>query len=279
MTAEGTEQDGTLDLQLDRAHSARIYDYLLGGKTNYALDREAAEAAMRVHPHARTVARVNRAFMHRVTEYLAGRGIRQWLDIGTGIPTSPNLHEVAQSIRPDARIVYADKDRIVLAHAAALMDGRPEGRIAYVHGDATRPETILNAPELTSTLDLDEPVAVSLNALLHFVPDGPAGPREIVGTLLDPLPPGSVLALTHATRDLDPELWDGIVRVYRGTSAPLHLRTREEVAALFDGLDLVSPGLVLAHRWRPKDSGLGSAEPIGDAEVSLWAGVAVKPGA
>jgi len=172
-----------------------------------------------------------------------------------------------------------DKDRIVLAHAAALMDGHPEGRIAYINADVTRPETIVNAPELTDTLDLSEPVVLSLNALLHFVPDDAPGPHEIVRALLDPLPPGSALALTHATRDLDPVLWDKIVNIYRETSAPLYLRSREEVARFFDGLDLVSPGLVLAHKWRPKKTGLGAMEPIPDAEVSLWAGLAFKPGA
>ncbi|WP_129843895.1 SAM-dependent methyltransferase [Streptomyces sp. RFCAC02] len=267
------------DLGLDRAHTARIYDFLLGGKTNYAPDREAAAQALRVNPRIGTVAHANRAFMHRVTRVLAvEHGIRQWLDIGTGIPTSPNLHEVAQSVAPDARVVYADNDRIVLRHAEALLTSSPEGRTAYIHADASRPETILAAPELAETLDLTRPVALSLNALLHFLA---VEPREVVGPLLDALPSGSALALTHVTGDLDPEMWDGIARVYRDAGNPVHLRGREQVAALFDGLELLDPGLVVAHRWRPQDIGVGSGgtddEELTDADVSLWAGVAIKP--
>ncbi|WP_052852362.1 SAM-dependent methyltransferase [Streptomyces avicenniae] len=270
--------DGRPDLGLGRAHTARIYDYLLGGKDNYAADREAAALALRVQPHARTVAHANRAFMHRVTRVLAAEyGVRQWLDIGTGIPTRPNLHEVAQSVAPEARVVYVDNDRVVLAHATALLGSAPEGRTAYVHADATRPRAVLEAPELAETLDLDRPVALSLNALLHFLP---GDPRDVVGPLMDALPSGSVLALTHATRDLAPEMWDAIAAIYRGAGNPLYLRTHAEVRGLFDGLDMVAPGLVIAHRWRPQHVGTGATAAtaaVTDADVSLWAGVGVKP--
>ncbi|WP_051939670.1 SAM-dependent methyltransferase [Phaeacidiphilus oryzae] len=266
------------DLQQDRPHSARMYDYYLGGKDNYAVDRAAVAKAMAAFPGVLIAARVNRAFMQRATRFLAERGIRQWLDIGTGIPTSPNLHEVAQSVAPDARVVYADNDPIVLAHSRALLNAAPGGATAYIDGNVRDPEAILSSPELERTLDLSRPVVLSLNALMHFVPDE-WGPYEIVGRLLAALPSGSALALSHATADFDPEGWAGVAEVYRKGGTPLRTRSRAEVEKFFEGLDLVDPGVEVPHRWRPEDVGPLRARTgdITDTEVSQYAGVAFKP--
>ncbi|MDI5967073.1 SAM-dependent methyltransferase [Streptantibioticus silvisoli] len=268
-----------LDLQQNRPHSARMYDVYLSGKTNYAVDREAAAQVAEVYPGIYTCARENRDFMHRATRVIAEEyGIRQWLDIGTGIPTSPNLHEVAQSIVPDARIVYADHDPIVLAHARALLDSTPEGRTTYVQANVTEPDTILSDPELTDTLDLTKPVALSLNALMHFVTDA-MDPYGIVDHLMGALPSGSVLALSHCTPDFDPETWQKVTDIYNASGTPVQFRSKEEVTKFFDGLDLAEPGISVGHRWRPQLGHIRrspDAEPS-DALVSLWAGVGIKP--
>ena len=267
------------DLRLDQAHSARMYDFYLGGKTNYAPDRETAIKALSVWPDAMVAARENRAFMHRATRVLAREhGIRQWLDIGTGIPTSPNLHEVAQSVVPDARVVYADNDPIVLAHAQALMTSSAEGRTAYIEADARDPESILSSPELAQTLDLDRPLAVSLNAVLHFMPDD-TDPYGVVRRLVDAVPSGSALAISHVTADFDPVALGALADVYQASGTAVKMRSRAEVEKFFDGLDLVEPGISVVHRWRPED---GEGLPVigadlTDANTSLWAGVAIKP--
>ena len=264
-----------VSIDTSKLHPARMYDYYLGGKDNYPADAKAAEEVIATFPEIRTVARVNRSFMHRATRFLAGEcGIRQFLDIGTGIPTEPNLHQVAQSVHPDARIAYADNDPIVLLHAQALLRSTPEGRTTYVQGDVREPEKILSSPELAATLDLGRPVELSLNALMHFVPDE-FGPYEIVRTLVDALPSGSYLALTHVTPDFNPEAWEGIEDIYRRGSIPIQFRTRSEVERFFDGLELVDPGVVVAHRWRPDEA--TTAQNYTDEQVSLYVGVARKP--
>lgn len=315
--------DPAPDLHLDRPHSARMYDYYLGGKDNYLADRQAAGQVVGVWPGILVACRSNRLFMHRSTHFLAERGVRQYLDIGTGIPTSPNLHEVAQSIVPDARVVYTDNDPIVLTHAQALMAGRPEGRTAYIDADVTDPESILGSPELTRTLDLSEPVALSLNALLHFVPDD-RNPRSIVERLLSALAPGSYLCLSHVTPDFDSEATSRAVEIYRSGGIAAQVRSLPEILEFFDGLHMLEPGVVPAHRWRPGPGllrtggsggcraaegpgragdrpgggpGGGSGDAPGggldgrlgasviqmntgsltDAEVSMYAGLAVKP--
>lgn len=260
-----------------------MYDYYLGGKTNYAADRAAADQVLAAYPGVRTVARVNRAFMHRATRTLAELGFQQWLDVGTGIPTQPNLHEVAQQVQPAARVVYADNDPIVLAHAQALLTSSPEGATAYITANLFEPETVLTAPELSETLDLTRPVVVSLNAVLHFVSDE-IDPYRIVRELIQAMPSGSALALTHATGDFDPETWGRIVEVYRSSGTYAQVRSRAEVERFFteNGLTLLDPGLVVAHRWRPEQDGaedlprIGTAD-LSDADVSLWAGVGIKP--
>ncbi len=262
-----------VDLKIDEPHSARMYDYYLGGKDNFTADREAAEQALAVFPNARLVSQQNRAFMIRTARYLAGEvGIRQFLDIGTGIPTSPNLHEVAQTISPDARVVYADNDPIVLTHARALLTSTPAGRTGYIEADLRDVDRILAAPHLRATLDLDQPVALFLIAVLHFIPDTD-DPYGIVRRLLDPLPAGSHLVLTHGTADVNPDA-ERLYAAYQQRGIHLQSRTRAECEHFFDELDLVDPGVQIVHRWRPDDT---VPDTLTDAEVSNYGAVGRKP--
>ena len=267
--------NGSLGMNTDVPHSARMYDYFLGGKDNYAADRDAAEKALQEFPAVRVTARTNRDFMRHATRYLAEQGIRQFLDIGTGIPTEPNLHQVAQAAAPESRIVYVDNDPLVLSHARALMTGTREGRTAYIQADATDPASILAAPELRGTLDLSQPVAVSLMALLHFVP---GDVYDIVNTLIEPLAPGSYLAMSHVTTDFDdgagdPDGMARLLQVYIDRGIPVQPRTRAEVARFFDGLELVEPGVEVIHRWRAE----GIESPAGrDKQISLYGAVGKK---
>jgi hypothetical protein len=256
-------------------HSGRMYDYFLGGKTNYAVDREAAETVIRRFPPVRGVARANRAFTLRAARFLAReRGLRQFLDIGTGIPSAPNLHEVVQREAPDARVAYADNDPIVLVYADSLLAGSPEGRTGYVEADLTDPAGLLAAVAATGCLDLAEPVALSLNAVLHFVPDD-QDPYTLVAALLDALAPGSYLTLSHCTGDFDPAAWARVTEVYMRGGTRAQVRSRAEVERFFAGLVLEEPGVVVAHRWRP-DPFDGPAGRLADAAVALYAGVARK---
>jgi S-adenosyl methyltransferase len=264
-----------VDLQTDRPHPARVYDYLLGGKDNFAADRAAGEEALRVKPDGKASPRVNRAFLQRVVHYLAAEaGIRQFLDIGTGLPTPPNVHEVAQGVIPDARIVYADNDPIVLAHARALLTSSPAGKTAYIDADLRDPDGILSAPALRETLDLSQPTAVLLIAIMHFIPDQD-GPYDIVGRLLDALPAGSYLALSHVTGDFDPQAWAAVVETYAKNGMALRVRSLPEIERFFAGLDLVEPGVVSLPRWR-SGPGDGQQSPSLDAAVSAYGGLARK---
>jgi S-adenosyl methyltransferase len=265
-----------VDLRLGEAHSARMYDFYLGGKTNYSADREAAGRVAKAYPGIFVCARENRSFMHRATRVLALRGIRQWLDIGTGIPTQPNLHEVAQQVAPEARVVYVDNDPIVLAHAQALLASSPQGRTSYIQADVNEPEAILDSPRLRETLDLSRPVALSLNALMHFVPDA-GNPYGIVNRLMGALPSGSALALSHCTPDFDAATWEQVTRIYTNAGTVVQFRSRDEVEKFFTGLDLLDPGIAVGHRWRPDAPADEDAEEPTDAQVSLWVGVGVKP--
>jgi S-adenosyl methyltransferase len=251
------------------AHIARVYDYWLGGKDNFAPDRAAAEAAMREDPNVVEGVRGNRAFLARAVRYLVGpAGIRQFLDIGTGIPAADNTHEVAQDLAPGSRVVYVDNDPIVLAHARALLTSATEGATAYLDQD------LRNVPELVAaaaaTLDFSQPVAVMLIGILHCIPDedDPAG---IIGRLMDAVPAGSYLAISHPANDLnDPGVRRLASRLNELMPVKLRFRSRAEVAVFFDGLDLVEPGLVRAPQWRPdQDSDLGNP-------AALWGGVARK---
>ncbi|MFD4814728.1 SAM-dependent methyltransferase, partial [Streptomyces sp. NPDC058418] len=266
------EQGGTeADLGQDRAHSARMYDYYLGGKTNYAVDREAGREVIKAFPAVETVARANRAYMHRAVEYMAQRGVRQCIEVGSGIPTAPNVHNVAQAVDPQCRVVYVDNDPIVLLYADSLLSGAPEGRTGYVHADATRPGEVLTAVKAENVIDFDHPVGLSLHALLHFVPDE-QNPYALVARLLDQLPTGSYLSLSHCTGDFAPEAWQAIIEAYAHRGTPLQVRSKGEVLRFFDGLELVEPEVTVAHRWHPMPGSGPSL--VNDAQVSLYTGVA-----
>lgn len=242
--------DRRTEIDTSKPHSARMYDYYLGGKDWYPVDKDAAERVLTVLPGARISCLANRSFMQRAVRCLAEEhGVRQFVDIGAGIPTEPNLHQVAQSVAPECRVVYADHDPVVLEYADALLRGTPEGRTTYVQADV-RDDDILGSQRLRETLDLGEPVALSLNALLHFVPDE-YDPYGIVRSMMDRLAPGSFLVLTYATAELDSSM-NEVEEVYRAEGTPLKLRGRSEVAEFFAGLELLEPGLVPIGEWRPR---------------------------
>ena len=274
--APGTaSESGRIDTTV--AHPARRYNYWLGGKDNFQADRDSGDAMAARFPTIRISALENRGFLRRAVRHLAGEaGIRQFLDIGTGIPTADNTHEVAQSTDPRARVVYVDNDPIVLAHARALLTSSPEGATAYLDADLRDPERILAHPDLRRTLDLSQPVALMLLAVLHFVPDG-EDPYAIVGRLLDALPAGSYLAASHATHDYLPEELAAEAKAAARGGGPhgvINLRSREEVVRFFDGLELVEPGVCSVAEWRAD----GEPEPRPSVvDVSMYGGVARKP--
>jgi hypothetical protein len=273
----GPAGPGEVDLQTDRPHPARVYDYLLGGKDNFAADRAAAEAGLQANPNSRIPPRENRAFLRRAVRFLAREaGVGQFLDIGTGIPTSPNVHEIAQDIEPRARIVYVDNDPIVLAHARALLTVGPAGKAAYIDADLRDVEGILGSADLRDTLDLNRPVALLLIAIMHFIPDED-DPWGLARRLLDALPSGSFLALSHLTGDFDPAAWEGVAAVYRRSGVIMRVRSRPEIERFFAGLDLIEPGVVSLPRWRPDPSDIGRPDMPDDAAVSVYGGIARKP--
>jgi hypothetical protein len=253
------------------AHPARRYNYWLGGKDNFAADRESGDAVLAAFPTARAAALENRAFMGRAVAYLTREaGIRQFLDIGTGIPAPGNTHEVAQAIAPESRVVYVDNDPIVMAHARALIAGSPAGATAYIEVDLRDHPSILAAPELTGTLDLDRPVALLLVAVLHFLPDD-ADPHSIVKGLVRALPSGSYLVVSHGTADYSPpDVQAQLVAAMR--HGAIYPRTRNEFGRFFEGLDLVEPGVVSVADWRPVPGG-----HLSPAETSAWGAVARVP--
>ncbi|MEV5568932.1 SAM-dependent methyltransferase [Spirillospora sp. NPDC052269] len=247
-----------------RPSPARVYDYLLGGHDHLDIDRAAAEAVLKVEPDARESPRRNRDFLGRAVRHLAGLGVDQFLDIGSGLPTAENVHHVAQSVNPDARVVYADNDATVLEQANALLSG--DDRTAFVHADVRDPAALLADPAL-ALLDLDRPVAVLLVAVLHFVADAD-GPSGLVETLLASVAPGSHLVISHVTDEsTTPELRAAIHETYANAPAPLYLRPRTEIEALFGGRPLIAPGLVDVQDWRP-------AERLAPARLRLLGGVA-----
>jgi hypothetical protein len=262
------------EIDTSRPHPARIYDYALGGKNHFAADRKVAEKSFASFPSGRTASRENRAFLGRAVRYLAAEaGIRQFLDIGTGLPTTNNVHEVAQGVTPSAHVVYVDNDPLVLAHARALLTSSPEGRTAYIHADLRDPAAILSDPAAHDVLDFSQPIALMLVSILHFIPDEDK-PAEILRTLLDALPQGSYLTASHGTAEHDPVGWAGIERAYREARLPTQLRDSDEFARLaFTGMELVPPGVVLVSEWRPNVSGPRPTV----AEVSCYGGVARKP--
>jgi hypothetical protein len=232
------------------AHPARIYNYWLGGKDNFEADREAGEIAVQYNPNILPGVRANRAFLHRAVQYLAEEaGVRQFLDIGTGLPTADNTHEVAQAIAPGSRIVYVDNDPIVLTHARALLTSTPEGATDYVEADARDTDTILRSA--AQTLDFSKPIAVMALMILQYVPDSD-DPHGIVRRLMQAMPSGSYLAVSDTASDIDTERVSGTTAQLNTRMGParLTLRSRDEIAGFLDGLELVDPGLVPLPEWR-----------------------------
>jgi O-methyltransferase involved in polyketide biosynthesis len=258
------------DVDPSRAHPARVYDYWLGGKDNFAADREVAEAMLANEPGIRMMARANRRFLERAVRYLVTeQGIGQFLDVGCGIPTARNTHEVAQELDPGARVVYVDNDPVVAAHSRALLTSTVPGAVAFIAADATDPARILDSPELAA-LDLDRPVALVLMSFLMYFSDEVA--HGIVGTLLDALAPGSCLTVSHPTAVFDPVAAGRNVETARRSGLTYNLRDQDGVAAFFTGLDLVEPGVVPVLGWRPD-----GAPPADVRRVHFFGGVGRKP--
>jgi len=252
--------------------SARVYDYLLGGKDNFAADRAVGDQIIERLPAVRTQVRGQRAFLARTVRYLtAEAGIRQFLDVGTGIPTAGNVHDVAQAIAPSSRVLYVDNDPIVLAHSRALLRGTPEGRLAFILADLRDPGAVLADPALARTLDLTQPVGLVLIGILHHLRDAD-DPRRIVATLVDALAPGSYLVLSQITGDFDPEAMREVAAVVEQDGIPYVVRSKAETEPFFAGLELAEPGLVPIAVWRP-DPG-AQQDP---RSVYVYGGVARKP--
>ena len=267
----GGRSHGPLALDTSTAHPARVYDYLLGGKDNFAPDRAAAEAIIAVSPVVFACVRANRAFLRRAVRYLAGEaGIRQFLDIGTGLPTAQNTHQVAQQAAPESRVVYVDNDPIVLAHARALLTSSEEGACAYIDADLRDTDKVLQ--QAAETLDFRQPVAVMVLCTMQYVPDAD-DPHAIIARLVDAVPSGSFLAMSDTTRDIDTEtMTTGAARYNeRPQSAVFTPRTGAEYSRFFDRLAFVEPGLVPMPQWRP-DPDSGPAETI-----PMYAAVGRKP--
>jgi hypothetical protein len=266
-------EDAPAGLDTTVPNVARIYDYLLGGKDNFAADRAAAAQLLAVIPDVAAIAADNRAFLGRAVRYFTSQGIRQFLDLGSGLPTSSNVHEAAMRSAPDTRVVYVDYDPVVALHGQALLAS--VGDVAALHADLTDPPSILEHPDLLRVLDLSQPVALICASSLHFVSDE-ADPWGIVAQYRDRLSSGSYLAITHAPSRVpgeDPEDdEDNAAKLFRQTSAPLHMRTLAEIQRFFDGFELVAPGVVFMQEWRP-DPGTHAAGRL----RSFRAGVGRKP--
>ncbi|MEU1006293.1 SAM-dependent methyltransferase [Streptomyces tibetensis] len=271
MSGDALSQDpAELQRRIDssKAHPARVYDVFLGGKDHYPADRDAAAAALAANPRGYLDVRHNRDFLRRaVTTLVEQDGIRQFLDIGTGLPTAENVHQIAQRITPESRVVYVDNDPVVLAHARALLTSGPEGRTDYIDADLRDPARILE--QAAKTLDFDQPVALCLVAILHFVADEEAYP--LVSGLLDELPVGSRLVLSHLTEDLNPENIRAVQRTYTERGFTFVLRSRADVERFFteNQLEIADPGVVPAHRWRPDHAAPVPEQP----EESFLAGL------
>jgi hypothetical protein len=270
VTSDDDSPEFPLGFDISVAHPARVYDYWLGGKDHFEPDRIAAQEVIAVRPTIIRDIRANREFLGRVVRFLAGEaGIRQFLDIGTGIPSANNTHEVAQSVAPDSRIVYVDNDPIVLAHARALLTSTPEGACAYLDADLKDTGKILQ--EAARTLDFSRPVAVLFIGVLHLVSDAEE-PLRIMGEMLDATVAGSYLALTQPAKDVNAdEVAEGARRYNEHVKTPQTRRTHAETLRFFDGMEVVPPGLVQCHRWRPAPGAIGLEE-----NVSAYGGLARK---
>jgi hypothetical protein len=258
------------EIDTTKPHPARMYNAYLGGKDNYAVDREAVAEVIKRAPEARAIARENRAFLGRAVRHLAAeRGIRQFLDIGTGIPSAGNVHEVAQQAAPGSRVIYVDNDPIVHTHANALLTG--DGNTGIVLADLRDPEAILAHPKTRELIDFNQPVALLLIAILHFITDE-ENPAAIIAAFRDALPDGSYLALSHATGDIRSEAAADVADVYQNATAALTLRTHQEITALFDGWNLLDPGLVQVPLWHPD-----GPPPRNLSNLWIYGGVARLP--
>ncbi|MGN9809206.1 SAM-dependent methyltransferase [Micromonospora sp. BQ11] len=276
MAVERTVPGGADRIDTTVAHPARRYNYWLGGKDNFQVDRESGDAIAAAFPGVRLGAMENRRFLRRAVSHLVrDAGIDQFLDIGTGIPSADNTHEVAQAIDPRARVVYVDNDPIVLAHARALLNSASEGVTAYLDADLREPEKILSHPDLLTTLDLSRPVGLMLVAVLHFVRDD-EDPYGLVRRLVDALPSGSYLTMSHVTADYFPPEQARVARGSQsfGPHGVMAFRTRDEFVRFFDGLEILDPGVVSVTEWRAGD---GSGPRPTAAEAGIHCAVARKP--
>ncbi|MEU5513513.1 SAM-dependent methyltransferase [Streptomyces griseoaurantiacus] len=268
----GTGADGAPSYTIDtsKPHPARMYDYFLGGKDNYEVDQEAAEQFIKAAPEVRDGVRANRYFMHRAVRHVVAEGgVRQILDIGTGLPTEPNVHQIARAVAPETRVAYVDNDPIVSAHSRALMD---QDDTSVVLADLRDPRGVLDHPEVRRVIDFDRPVAVLLVAIVHFLSEA-QDPDGIVATLRDALPTGSYLVLSHATGDLHEDHREDAAAIYRRATASMNLRPHSRILDFFGDFTLVEPGLVTVPDWRPDKPAKDGAPPIG-----IYGGVARKNG-
>ena len=264
------------DSQIDTSvpHPARRYNYWLGGKDHFAADRASGDAIAQAFPIVVELARANRKFLGRCVRFVAGQGVRQFLDVGTGLPAPANTHEVAQQIAPESRVVYVDNDPIVMVHARALLRGDPRGRTAYLEADLRTPGDILAHPALRDTLDLGRPVGLLLIAILHFIHDD-AQAAASVRTLVDALPSGSFVAITHGTMDFSsPEGIAAYEKMFAAGGTDVRARGREQILSWFAGLEIVEPGLTLVSDWRADDD--PADRPVSD-DLGIYAVVGRKP--
>jgi hypothetical protein len=275
MKPTATDDWQPVDLRTDIAHSARVYNAWLGGKDNFPADRAVAQQVTEACPSIPIAARENRRFLRRAVHALAAEhGVRQFLDIGTGLPAVDPPHEVAQRVDPTARVVYADNDPIVLTHARALLSSHPSGATRYLQADFREPEAVLGSPQVAEILDLDRPVALLLVALLHFFPSDEEA-YGLVARYVDALPPGSHLVLSHGTHDHVTPALQAASEAYAASGIQARWRTRDEVARFFDGLELLAPGVVLTAAWN-RDPAVDGPAPSPE-DTSFYAGVARKP--
>jgi SAM-dependent methyltransferase len=265
MTHDGLVSDET---EADRPSVARLYDYFLGGHHNFAADRELARKLLQAEPNARFIVAENRAFLGRAVRYLLGAGVRQFVDLGSGIPTQENVHEIAQRGDPGARVIYVDNDPVAVAHSKHILAGDPLTTV--IGADLRDPEAVLGHPDVAALLDFGQPVGLLMVTVLHFVPDSD-DPAAIVGRFARALTPGSFLVISHATHEAAPGTAAQVQDLYRSTSAAAHTRTNAEIARFFAGFELVAPGLVYLPAWRPD-----GPRPAHPERAGFYAGVGRK---
>jgi hypothetical protein len=262
------------DIDLSKPNVARIYDYYLGGAHNLAIDREFAKRAIAVMPDVPSLSWLNRLFLRRAVRYCVERGVRQFLDIGSGIPTEGHTHEIAQTIAPGARVVYVDNEAVAVAHSELILRDNPDATV--VRADARRPDDVLDAPATRELLDFDQPIAILMLALIHFVPDD-GGPIGLIGRYRDAVAPGSHLIMSTVTADRHPGEMDRFAELYRNGSTPLIPRGKAEFTALFAGWDLVEPGVSPLAEWHPAEDDPPLPGGGGHADELGYGGVARKP--